>query len=223
MRKFLQNKENIILLYLCIITGIYPVFMTHTKLMKLFALSSFNAVIIHYLLVFVFFFVIPAIITKYKFRENLKEYGLCFRNFSKSIKFIMIILPVLFILIWLSSFQKEFQTEYPLAKEIIGTPYKFLIIEICYIFYYIGWEFLFRGFTLLGLEKRLGSVVAVMVQTIPSTLLHFNKPAGEIILALIAGFVLGYYVLKYRNIIFAIFVHLSAGLMMDIFTIIHLK
>lgn len=221
MRKFLQDKDNIILLYLCFITGIYPVFMTHIKLMKLFAVSCFNAVIIHYLLVFGFFFVIPAIIVKYGFRENLKEYGLCFKNFTKSIKFIIIVLPLLFILIWVSSFQKEFQSEYPLAKEIIGTSYKFVIVEICYIFYYIGWEFLFRGFTLLGLEKRLSPAIAIMVQTIPSTLLHFNKPEGEIILALITGFVLGYYVLKYRNIAFAILVHLSAGLMMDIFTAIH--
>ncbi len=222
MKKFLHNKENIILLYLTIITGIYPVFITHDRLMKILNISSFIAVISHYLLVFFFFFVLPAIIIKFVFKEKLKEYGFNFKNFNKGIKFIIIVLPILVALIWFSSFQKEFQTEYPLSKEVIGVLHKFVIIEIVYLFYYIGWEFLFRGFVLFGLEKKLGLWLAIMIQTIPSTLLHYTKPSGEIILSLIAGFVLGYYVLKYRSVSFAIIIHWIAGIMMDSFVILHL-
>ncbi len=222
MKEFLQNKENRILLYLTLVTAIYPICMTYKKLMAIFSVNSFYAVILHYLSVFILFFAIPLFILKL-YKEKPSDYGLNFKNFSSGLKLILIFMPIIFILIWISSYQKDFQVEYPMTKSIIGSLKGFIIVESIYLLYYIGWEFLFRGLVLFGLAKKNGIWIAIMIETIPSTILHYNKPSGEIILALIAGFILGYYALKYKTIFFAIAIHWAAGLMMDGFVILHLK
>ncbi|MBN1898000.1 MAG: CPBP family intramembrane metalloprotease [Spirochaetes bacterium] len=220
MKKLLHHKENIVLLYLALITGIYPVLLTPSSLQKLFILSSFYSVIFHYLGVFLFFFLIPFSLIRWVFHASPGDFGLSFKNFRASSRLILVLLPLLTALIWLSSRHQDFQSEYPLYRGFSSFGIKLLIMEMAYLFYYIGWEFLFRGFVLFSLEKK-GAGLAILVQTIPSTLLHYSKPPGEIILAMVAGIILGYYVLKYRNIAFAIILHFSAGLMMDVFCLIN--
>jgi membrane protease YdiL (CAAX protease family) len=220
MKNYLQkNKIELILIYVALVTTIYPIFLIPQKIEKYFRLNDFISTIIHYLAVFFLFFVIPSLIIKFKFKENLKCYGFTFENFLKFLKIILIFLPFLIFLIWLSSFQKDFQTEYPLAKSIISQKSKIFVIELFYLLYYIGWEFLFRGFLLFGLEKKFGEKNAIFIQTIISVLLHYTKPAGEILLALIAGILLGYFVRKYKTIFPAILIHFIAGISMDIFVI----
>jgi len=222
MKEFLQNRENRVLLYVTLVTALYPIFMTYKKLMSIFSVNSFYGVILHYFSVFIFFFVVPIFILKL-YKEKPGDYGLNFNNFFSGIKIILIFLPIVFVLIWISSYQKDFQVEYPLTKSIICSFKGFVIIESIYLLYYIGWEFLFRGFLLFGLAKKFGIWIAIMIETIPSTILHYNKPPGEIILAVIGGFILGYYALKYKTIFFAVIIHWAAGLMMDGFVILHLK
>ena len=57
--------------------------------------------------------------------------------------------------------------------------------------YMLGWEFLFRGFMLFGLEEKFkeGSII---IQMIPFVLLHFGKPEIETISKIFTGLLWGY-------------------------------
>lgn len=55
----------------------------------------------------------------------------------------------------------------------------------------IGWEFLFRGFLLLGLKDRLGSAT-IPVQMALFTLSHLTKPASEALSCIVTGLVWGF-------------------------------
>jgi hypothetical protein len=50
-----------------------------------------------------------------------------------------------------------------------------LLFDVLF-FYYIGWEFFFRGFIQLGTETAVGVPVSIMVQVIPSAIISFGKP-----------------------------------------------
>lgn len=215
-----QNKEYFILFYILIITGIYPVFFLPDKIALYF--SRYSAVLFHYSIIFIFFGLIPMLVLKFVFKEKLTEYGLNFNNFKAGLKFIIIVLPLLAVLIWLSVKDPAVMSEYPLAKSISQSCRLFLIMEFFYLLYYIGWEFFFRGFTVLGLMKlkKYPLVIPIIIETMASTLLHYSKPTGEIFLSLIAGLILGWTVYKYKTIWFAVCIHFFAGLMMDIFVII---
>ncbi len=220
IKEFLSVKENRVLIYTTVITGIYPLLMIPAKIRLMFSVTEYYSVMIHYSLVFIFFFIIPAVIVKYAFKEKLTEFGFNFNNVNKGIKFILIVLPVLILSLWLSSSQPAFQKEYPLAKIIMKDYKLFIVMEFFYLLYYIGWEFLFRGFIINGL-KRYGLIFGIAFETSISTILHYTKPGGEIILALIAGFILGYYAYKYRTIWFVVFIHWTVGILMDLFVTLH--
>ncbi len=207
------SKENFILLYLTFITGIYPILLIPSKIQSLIVVSRYQAVLLHYIFVFIFFFIVPAIILKYFYHEKLLHFGLNFHHFSKGLKFVGVLLPILFLMIFFSAKTPEIINEYPLAK--VQSISLFIIMEFFYLLYYIGWEFLFRGMILCGIQKY-SIVLLLVLSTIPSTLLHYSKPDGEIVLAIIAGFVLGYYVYKYKTIWFAVFLHWCVGILMDI-------
>ena len=211
------NKENFILLYLTLITGAYPIFFIPSKIQVLTHFSRYHSVLFHYFLVFTFFFLVPAILLTYRYHEALSQYGLNFKEKIKGIKFILIVMPLLFVLIFFAAKQPEIINEYPLAKVKVGS--MLLIMELFYLLYYVGWEFLFRGMILFGL-KKYNLIFLLVLSTIPSTLLHYSKPTGEIVLAIVAGFILGYYVYKYKTLWFAILIHWLVGLMTDLIVIL---
>jgi hypothetical protein len=71
-----------------------------------------------------------------------------------------------------------------------------LLYEGLRLVYFIGWEFLFRGFMLFSLFPKLG-FLAILVQAIPFTLAHLGKPVMEVYGSLPAGIFLG--ILAYRG------------------------
>lgn len=219
MKKYL-NKEYILLYYILLITGIYPVlFLPESMPGKL---SPYYSVLCHYVAVFLFFGVVPMFIVKFVFHEKIRDYGWNLNNFKTGLRLILIVVPILAVVIWFSAKDPDFVKEYPLAKSINSSWRSLMIMETGYLLYYIGWEFLFRGFIIFGLMsiKKCPLIIPIAIQTLATTLIHFNKPHSEIILALVSGLVLGYYVYKYKTIWFALFIHFAAGIMMDLFILV---
>ncbi|MGO8670628.1 MAG: CPBP family intramembrane glutamic endopeptidase [Capsulimonadaceae bacterium] len=102
-------------------------------------------------------------------------------------------------------------------------PHALLYYELAMGFYMFCWEFFFRGFLLFGLERtRLGSVGAVIVQTIPFVLLHWlptpgaSKPLDEIIGSAIAGPILGILALRTRSFLYGFLAHWAVSLTFDL-------
>lgn len=173
------------------------------------------------LFVFTFFFVLPALIVKLKYREKIADYGFQIGDTSFGIRFLLIAIPVVLPFIYISSFQSDFQLEYPLPLLARESTKYLLVWECFYLFYYIGWEFLFRGYILFGLEKKIGAYWAVIFQTLPSTIIHIGKPEGETISAIIAGIVFGVVALRTRSIIYPLILHYIVGISMDVFSVIN--
>ena len=72
-------------------------------------------------------------------------------------------------------------------------------------------EFMFRGFILFGLRKKLGDGAAV-VQMVPFALLHLHKPGLEAAGCVLTGTYLGYLSLRAGSIWPAFVIHLAAYL-----------
>jgi len=72
--------------------------------------------------------------------------------------------------------------------------------------YMIGWEFLTRGFLLFGLRKRLGEL-SILVQIIPFTLAHMEKPLAEALSCVLSGLVWGYICYRGRSFWPAVLLH----------------
>jgi hypothetical protein len=119
-----------------------------------------------------------------------------------------------------------------------------------FFLYYVPWEFFFRGFLLfpfaLAAEKAFaaanatasdaqiagiaadrgpeagGAVIAaaVLLQTIPSTLLHFGHPLTELASAVAAGLIFGILAWRTRSIVPGLLLHASIGLGTDLFIVL---
>lgn len=169
---------------------------------------------------FLFFF-IPLIFIKNILKESPENYGLKLGDFAFVIK--LLIPAIVFVLpfVYISSFQTSFQEEYPLPLLARENLKLLLVWEFAYLFFYIGWEFMFRGYLLFGLEKKMGSFWAVIFQTFPSTIIHIGKPEAETISAIIAGFAFGFLSLRTRSILYPLILHYIIGISMDIFALIN--
>lgn len=209
------GKDNFILFYLMSVTSLYPVLFAPDRVQALWGLARYPAVLIHYSLVFLFFFLFPALVLSLVYKEKLRDFGVNLKARREGLRFIFILLPILFLLVFLSSRSRDFVHEYPLAKVSASATGLIILMEFFYLLYYTGWEFLFRGMVMLGLKKHPLPVLLAL-QTIPSVLLHYSKPAGEIILALAAGILLGIFVYKHKTVWFALLLHFLTGVMTDL-------
>ena len=85
-----------------------------------------------------------------------------------------------------------------------------------------GWEFLWRGYTLFGLKEKFG-YYAVLIQTIPFTILHNGKPELETFSAILAGIILGILALRTGSFIYGVIIHTAVMFMIDLISTLRYK
>ncbi len=175
-----------------------------------------------YISAFLLMFVIPFVFIKFYFKDKLSDYGFQKGDVHFGLQFTLLSFPIILLLMYIGAGTTGVQNEYPLAKSIVNNTNYFIIIEIFYLVYYISWEFLFRGFMLFGLEKKYGALTAILIQTIPSTIVHIGKPFGETMGAVVGGLVFGYLALRTRSIYYPFLMHALLGISTDIFVILRL-
>ena len=131
----------------------------------------------------------------------------------------------------------ELRAYYPYARDLIAIVKQDGLIHLWghlsayLIFYYVPWEFFFRGFMLMpfvyavkeleaGCLGREGNsmrelkfllAAGILFQTLPSTMLHFGHPASEILSAIPAGLLFGYVAYSSRSILPALILHALVG------------
>ncbi len=169
---------------------------------------------------FVLMFVVPVLYVKLVMKRPLSDFGFGPGDIKWGSKW-MITIPLLVVpLIYISSKMPDVRSEYPLAKSLLSDQSHLMLYELGYIvFYYIAWEFFFRGFLLFGLKERFGAFNAVLIQTISSCLVHIDKPEGEIIGSILIGVLFGMIALRSRSIWWVFLLHISIGVLTDIFII----
>ena len=84
----------------------------------------------------------------------------------------------------------------------------------------ISWEFLFRGYLLFALEKRIG-MLAVAVQMVPFAMMHIvsGKPVSEVYFTLVSGVLSGLLVLVCRSVWPIVILHTAGAILLDIFLV----
>jgi len=173
-----------------------------------------------YLGSFIMLFLIPLLFTGRVLKRPYKQMGLGLGDWRFGLKAVLVMyfafLPILAVV----SYSPVFQAKYPLFAAAKSSGLHFVLYQLAYAVYFIGWEFIFRGFMLFGLKPSMG-FYAVFVQTIPFTLLHFGKPQIETIAAIIAGVLLGYLALRTRSFWYGWLLHSAIALTNDLLALGH--
>jgi len=165
----------------------------------------------------VFYLIIPILVIKFIFKENLRDYGIRGGFLMKDYKLYLGMLVVMIPLVWYFSHSDGFQLRYPFYR-ITNTESlwpNFVIWQLLYLFQFFCLEFFFRGFMVHGLKKRFG-YYAVFIMTIPYCMIHFGKPLPETFAAIIAGVFLGTLSLKSKTIWMGVFIHYTVAISMDL-------
>ncbi len=171
---------------------------------------------------FIVFFIIPVILILLVHKKKLGDFGIAQGDYKFGIKIsflvIIIFLPVLWVV---SSFEAFAETQPHLSL----TKYHwsvFLIYEIGMFIYMIGWEFIWRGYMLFGLERIFG-YYAIFIQMIPFVILHNGKPELETFSAILGGIALGYIALRTRSFIYCVIIHFSVMFSIDIISVVRYR
>lgn len=157
---------------------------------------------------------IPCFIIFVILKEKPSEWGLSFKGQLKQggpyIGFFLFMLPFLFAVSHLPSFQKT----YPFLKPVAQGGSLYWGFCLFYGLQFVSVEFFFRGFMVFGLFKKLG-YYSLWIMCIPYVMIHFGKPLSETVGALIAGLVLGAMALKSRSIWWGVALHCAIAYTMD--------
>ncbi len=166
---------------------------------------------------------LPLLLFRLFAKESQPEFfGLRPKGFNVKPYFILllIMLPIIIMV----SFEKSFADYYPTyhnhaisPASVVNWPAFFpaIIYEFFYGADFLNVELLFRGFMVIGLSKILGKE-AVMPMVVTYCFLHFGKPVGEAISAMVGGYILGVIALETRSIWGGVIVHVGIAWMMEL-------
>jgi uncharacterized protein len=166
-------------------------------------------------LIVVFYLIVPIILIKGVFRQKLSDYGLAWNGLHRHGWPYLILLAIMVPVIIGISFNPHFKEYYPFFSYASASLGGFLLWELAYGLHFVAVEFFFRGFLLFGLSKRLGPY-ALFISAVPYCMVHFSKPAGESIGAILAGLALGYLAWKNRSIWGGALLHWGVAITMDL-------
>jgi membrane protease YdiL (CAAX protease family) len=165
-----------------------------------------------------FYFVLPALIVRFVFRERIRDYGLSLKGLARHLPvYLLLFMPVLVAVI-IVSYTPAFQKTYPFYHHPRGMA-DFWTWEFFYGLQFFALEFFFRGFILHGTKRRMG-IMSVFLMVIPYCMIHFQKPFAEALGAIIAGTVLGILSLRTGNIWGGVFIHCAVAVAMDLASLI---
>jgi membrane protease YdiL (CAAX protease family) len=171
------------------------------------------------LLSFTGYFLIPALLVKLLLRERLSDFGLTLRGVARHLPLYLLLFLFVLPLVWFASRDEAFLRTYPFADSARDGLTQLVIWEILYGLQFFALEFFFRGFTIFGLERKLG-MSSIFVMAVPYCMLHFHKPMPEALGAIGAGLVLGVVALRTRSIFGGVIIHWSVAITMDVLAIL---
>jgi membrane protease YdiL (CAAX protease family) len=129
---------------------------------------------------FVLFLVAPVAIVLALFRDDLRRYGLRLGDWRWGLGLLVAGLAVMTPIILALSTLDSFRTFYGEAALPFGWALNNHLVEL------IPAEFLFRGFLMFALWRRIGPLALVVVQ-VPFVLTHLGKPDVELWSTFIGG------------------------------------
>lgn len=167
-------------------------------------------------------FVIPVLILVFGFRRRPGEIGLGLGDWKLASVLALAYVPLVIVGTWVLSDGAAFQQQYPHLRDAVTNWQFFLIYELLFLFYWIGWEYLWRGFVLFGTAPTFG-LYAIFIQTVPFALLHADKPFAEALLSIVGGVALGALVWRCRAFWIAVPIHAFQMLMIDLWCTLRIR
>jgi hypothetical protein len=162
--------------------------------------------------------IIPLLLGSLVIKRPIKELGISLGDWRFGLKTVIVLYLMFLPILFLVSCDAAFQAKYPMFADAKNSVLHFLIYEGSYITYFIGWEFIFRGYMLFGLKPAIG-LYSVFVQTIPFAIMHFGKPQIETLSAVFAGIILGYLALRTRSFWYGWLLHCLVAVTIDLLAI----
>ena len=160
-------------------------------------------------------FLLPVTVLLTVFRRRASEIGLGLGDWKLALVLGAVYVPAVIVGTWFLSSSPEFQAKYPHYGPVAFDWTIFAIYELLFLFYWIGWEYLWRGFMLFGTARVFG-LYAIFIQAIPFALLHLNKPLPEALLSVAGGLALGALVWRCRSFWIAVPIHAVQMLILDL-------
>ena len=167
-------------------------------------------------------FVIPALALVLLFKRRPGEIGLGLGDWKLASALALLYLPVVTIGTWVLSDGTDFQAQYPHYQPAAHNWQFFFIYQALFLFYWIGWEYLWRGFVLFGTAHTFG-LYAIFVQTVPFALLHLQKPLPEALLSIVGGVALGALVWRCRSFWIAVPLHAAQMFILDFWCTLRIR
>ena len=167
--------------------------------------------------------IIPALLARVALKKPLSFQGVKLGDWRFGLPAVAIGMVVLTPILYFSSFDPAIQREYPLTRLAGCAPDLFILWELCYLVYYIAWEYFFRGFNLFLLEEEWGAAAAILYQTVPSTLLHIGKPESETMAAIVGGVLFGALAIRTRSMLYPLLLHWYVGACTDFFSLLNMS
>lgn len=159
-------------------------------------------------------FVVPALALWFFFDKDASDLGLGLGEWRLASVVAGLYLPVVAIGTWVLSNGAAFQEQYPHYSPASQDWGVFLTYEALFLFYWIGWEYLWRGFVLFGTASTFG-LYAIFVQALPFAALHVTKPWPEALLSIVGGIALGALVWRCRSFWIAVPIHAAQMMLLD--------
>jgi uncharacterized protein len=159
-------------------------------------------------------FILPVLALVFLFKRRPSEIGLGLGDWRLAGLVALLYVPIVTLGTWVLSDGAAFQAQYPHYRGAAFDWGQFLIYEALFLFYWIGWEYLWRGFVLFGTAPAFGSM-AVFVQMVPFAILHADKPAAEAFLSILGGVLLGALVWRCRSFWIAVPIHAFQMMILD--------
>ena len=159
-------------------------------------------------------FVLPVVALRVGFRQSWADMGVGLGNWRLASLLAGLYVPIVAVGTWVLSDGAEFQAQYPHLQSAARDWQVFLLYEALFLFYWVGWEYLWRGFMIFGTRHTLG-VYAIFVQALPFAALHVDKPWPEAVLSIVGGIALGALVWRCRSFWIAVPIHAAQMLLLD--------
>ena len=219
--KDLEKKVVIILMAVAVLQTLSYYF-TSRRFFREYLFEKFQDFSQPYLLEFIYwfvgdffaFFIIGILIIKLLLKEKVSDYGLQIGDYKTGLKYSSLFLFVMIVLIWFVSASPAFAEKYPHLSDAKSNWNILLIYELGMLIYMFAWEFIWRGFTLFGLEKKFG-YYSVLIQMIPFVILHNGKPFLETFGAIFGGIALGILALRTRSFYYCVLTHIGVMFSID--------
>ena len=167
-------------------------------------------------------FVLPLVILRWIFRRSWKTMGLGLGDWKMATKVALLYLPFVVVGTWMLSDGAGFQQSYPHYRAAVYDWRLFAVYHLLFLMYWIGWEYLWRGFMLFGTAHTLG-IYAIFIQAIPFALLHLEKPLPEMLLSIVGGIALGALVWRCRSFWIAVPIHFLQMLFLDLWCSLRIR